>query len=107
MTSIFGDVGRKTMYYGMNGAFLLFDRLGWFTAHKIPRKAAQIPSAALLKCSLFRVSWPWKKASSRPCPRRKTLLESLVGHWAVQPIALYFLYQALAEAGTSPQGPFT
>lgn len=68
----------ETIYYSMNFSFLAFDRFGIFEEYKLPRSPRQVPSAELV---------------------RKTLWASFVGHWLVQPFTAFSVWYVIKWAG--------
>lgn len=70
----------ETIYYGMNGLLLFFDARGIFAKYKIERKPSQLPSSALIM---------------------RTLKQSIVGHWVVQPISLWVLFPVFQRFGST------
>lgn len=71
-------VVHETLYFGVNGTFLLFDKYRVLAKYKLPRSALQQVSPELLK---------------------KTLMESLSGHGIPQLISLYFLHDGFERFG--------
>ncbi|EGD82670.1 GTP binding protein 4 [Salpingoeca rosetta] len=74
----------EVMYYGVNSAFLLMDRFGICSKHKIDRGSTPEPSRALIA---------------------KTLRKSAVSHWVIQPISLYALFPLFLRMGMDVAGP--
>jgi len=73
----------ESLYYGFNAFLWWLSRSEAADAHRLPRQDHQQPSAQLV---------------------RKTLMQSAVSHWLVQPLSLYLLYPILASRMTiSPQ----
>eukprot|EP00056_Hartaetosiga_gracilis_P019942 m.16758 g.16758 ORF g.16758 m.16758 type:complete len:347 (-) comp8042_c0_seq1:192-1232(-) len=68
------------LYYFLNGMFMAFTYFGFFQQYRIERLASQTPSAKLIK---------------------KTLFESAIGHWVVQPLSLYLLFPLYVKRGMS------
>lgn len=73
----------ELLYYGINLMTLSWDHFKLFQSFKLPRIKAQEPSNELIK---------------------KSVLESIPGHWIIQPLLLYYLYDAFVYFGTTVRG---
>eukprot|EP01147_Barroeca_monosierra_P009182 gene9182-1473_t len=73
----------ETMYYGLNGAFLLMSKYGILHKYKIDRGNVPEPSQALVLC---------------------TLKESTFSHWIIQPLSLYLIFPAFTYFGMNVRG---
>lgn len=74
----------ETLYYGGYAMFATFDHFQLLQQFKLARKPSQIPSPSLIQ---------------------KTLRESAISHWVIQPISVYLLYPLFAAQGTVTTGP--
>eukprot|EP00045_Choanoeca_perplexa_P005826 m.48754 g.48754 ORF g.48754 m.48754 type:complete len:328 (-) comp13317_c0_seq1:152-1135(-) len=66
----------ETLYYGFNGLLWWLSRTTMAEAYQLPRQKHQRPTAKLVK---------------------KTLMQSAISHWLIQPLMLYLLYPILAK----------
>lgn len=74
----------ESLYYGLNGLFMLARSKGWWEDYRIDRRPNQEPSSQLIL---------------------KTLKLSAVSHWIVQPLTLWFLWKFFAQNGADPSLP--
>lgn len=74
----------ETLYYGLNGIFLLAGSKGWWERYQIERQPSQVPPRTLIVA---------------------TLRKSTFSHWIMQPIALYYFFSLLASSGADPAAP--
>eukprot|EP00055_Hartaetosiga_balthica_P005184 m.14813 g.14813 ORF g.14813 m.14813 type:complete len:321 (+) comp4375_c0_seq1:38-1000(+) len=73
-------VVHEGLYYGFNGLLLAFSHLNILQRYRIERLPNQEPSTALIK---------------------KTLVQSAIGHWIVQPLSLFVLFPLFVSCGMS------
>jgi hypothetical protein len=65
----------ETLYYGYNALLYWFSQTAAAEEYRLPRQKHQQPAAQLI---------------------RKTLIQSAISHWLIQPLSLYLLYPTMA-----------
>ena len=95
----------KGLYYGMGFFFLLCDKTDLLCTYKLPRKKHRLPPPNELTPEQLKKHQLYEQKQTSLL--YSTLFESVIGHFFIQPLALYFLLSFLPSTSPilSPNAP--
>ena len=100
---------KKVLYYGMGFTFLLCDKNNLLSTYKLPRKKDRLPPPHQLTTQ--QQQQQQQQQQKQTSLLYTTLIDSFIGHFFIQPLALYLLLSLLPSSSPllspcSPLPPF-